>query len=80
MKAILTYDLSDPDDIHNHLLAVKSIDMSIVLFEIIHNLRKKCEYICDEQKKGDMYDGVEIVFNEIWELLNENNISGDLVS
>lgn len=78
MKAILEYDLNDIDDTMAHFRAVKSLDMALVLFEIIHNLKKKSEYICDGlEADSDKYDGVYVVFEEISKLLNEHNICID---
>jgi hypothetical protein len=78
MKAILEYDLNDIDDTMSHLRAVKSLDMTLVIFEIVHNLRKKCESICEGlEADSDKYDGVYVVFEEISKLLNEYNINTD---
>ncbi len=40
MKATLEFDLTDPDDRMEHFRCVKSLDMAIVLFEILHNTKK----------------------------------------
>lgn len=34
MKAQLTFDLSDPDDIREHMRCIKSEDMAIALFDL----------------------------------------------
>jgi hypothetical protein len=46
MKAILKFDLNDPDDIVNHLRCIKSSDLAIALDEI-------WSYI------GKLWDGAE---------------------
>jgi hypothetical protein len=75
MKAVLEFDLNDPDDRMAHLRAIKSLDMIITLFEIQANLKKRCERIA-ESKEGDLdvYDGIELVFQHISELMYENGI------
>jgi hypothetical protein len=75
MKAVLEFDLNDPDDRMAHLRAIKSLDMTIALFEIQANLKKRCERIA-ESKEGDLdvYDGIELVFQHISELMYENGI------
>jgi len=40
MKAILKFDLSDPEERTEHLRCVKSLDMACVLFEIQKNLKR----------------------------------------
>lgn len=75
MKAVLEFDLNDPDDRMAHLRAIKSLDMTIALFEIQANLKKRCERIA-ESKEGDLdvYDGIELVFQHISELMYDNGI------
>lgn len=43
MKTVIEFDLNDPDDRVDCLRCVKSSDMYIVLFEILHNLHRKYE-------------------------------------
>ena len=74
-KAKLIFDLSEPDDRMAHLAAVKSGEMAIVLWEITHNLKKNCHLKAENsQGKLDSCDVVELVFQEIYNLLDENNI------
>lgn len=78
MKAKLIFDLENPDDIISHSRCVKALDMASVLFEITTNLKKKCEYVCENMSDDcDQFDGVELVFSEIYRLLDENNINID---
>jgi len=37
LKAILEFDLNDPDDRQAHLRCVKSLEMAAALFEIVNN-------------------------------------------
>lgn len=77
-KAILEFDLNDHDDRMAHLRCVKSTDMAIVLFEITHNLKKKCERICESMEAdSDQHDGVYTTFQQISELLDEHGINMD---
>ena len=39
-KATLEYDLSDPDDVMEHKRAIKSLDMAMALWNIVHNTKK----------------------------------------
>jgi DNA-directed RNA polymerase subunit E'/Rpb7 len=39
-KATLKYDLSDPDDFIAHLRAIKSLDMALAIWNIVHNTKK----------------------------------------
>ena len=75
-KATLEFDLNETDDIKAHLRAVKSLDMSIALWEIIHNTKKKIEWSL-ENEELDQYDTLELVFDKIYEILKEHNIDLD---
>ena len=72
-EAILKYNLNETEDIKAHLRAVKSLDMAIALWEITHNTKKALEWSM-EGKEMDKYDALELVYEKIYEILNEHNI------
>lgn len=76
MEAILKYDLNDIDEKESFLRASRADNMHIVLWEIIHNVKKRTENQYQEGK--DYYDGIENCFNEIRELIEHHQIS-DLI-
>jgi hypothetical protein len=75
-KATLEYNLSDPDDAMAHLRAIKSLDMAMALWAIVHNTKKGLEWSM-EGKEIDKYDALELVFEKIHEILNDHNIITD---
>jgi hypothetical protein len=75
-EAILKFDLNDVDDRMAHLRSVKSLDMAMALWEITHNTKKGLEWSL-EGKDLDKYDTLELVFEKIYEILNDNNINTD---
>jgi len=75
-EAILKFDLNDVDDRMAHLRSVKSLDMAMALWEITHNTKKGLEWSL-EGKDLDKYDTLELVFEKIYEILNDNNIKTD---
>jgi hypothetical protein len=75
-KATLEYNLSDPEDAMAHLRAVKSLDMAMALWDIVHNTKKGLEWSM-EGKEIDKYDALELVFEKIHEILNDHNIRTD---
>ena len=79
MKATLSYNLNDPDDRMAHMRAVKSMDMASALFEITRNLRKKIQnrYEDIDNTHNDVFDGIDAVFDEIYDILEDNNIDID---
>ena len=79
-KAKLKYDLDDFDDRMAHLRAVKSLDMAMALWDITHNTKKGLEWSM-EGKEIDKYEALEMVFDKIYEILEEHNIKmNDLIN
>ena len=75
-KAILKYDLNDTDDAMAHMRAVKSLDMALALWDITHNTKKRIEWSL-EGKEIDKYEVLDIVYEKIYEILEEHNIKMD---
>jgi hypothetical protein len=75
-KAKIEYDLNEPDDVMAHKRAVKSLDMALVLWTITHNTKKGLEWSM-EGKEMDKYDALEMVFEKIYEIMSEHNVSLD---
>ncbi len=75
-KAILEFDLNELDDRMAHLRAVKSLDMAMALWDITHNTKKGLEWSL-EGKDIDKYEVLELVFDKIYEILDEHNVRTD---
>ena len=75
-KATLEYNLSDPDDVMAHKRAIKSLDMAMALWDIVHNTKKGLEWSM-EGKEIDKYDALELVYEKIHEILGDHNIITD---
>lgn len=78
-QAILKYDLSDSDDKMEFERATKSLEMALVLWELIYNYRKK--YIrqleADDKATEREYDLIDTIFNDTLELITEHGINID---
>ena len=75
-EAVLKFDLNDMDDKIAHLRAVKSLDMALALWSIVHNTKKSLEWSF-EGKEIDKYEALELVYEKIHEILEEYNINTD---
>ena len=79
MKATIKFKL--PDDNLEFAIHNMAQDMAGLLWELTHNVRKKCEWDIERGhangKVLDAYDGVYLVFDKITELLAEYNIDPD---
>lgn len=84
-KAILKFDLSDPDDIKQFNRATKADNIVFALFEIIYNSKKNMEWtieqkITESENKGEEYspyDAMYLVYEMIFEKLSEYNVNID---
>ena len=80
-EAILKYDLNDSDDAMAHMRAVKSLDMALALWEIVHNTKKGIGYTLEgKDYKGESvsnYEVLDMVYQRIYEILDEHNIKMD---
>ena len=75
-KAKIEFDLNEPDDVMAHKRAVKALDLALALWEITHNTKKGLEWAM-EGKEIDKYDALDMVYEKIYEILEEHNITLD---
>jgi len=76
MKAVLEFDLDNPDDVLSHKRCMKALDMACILFEIQHNLKKKLTHKFESQPTSwDVFDGVDETFRYINNLFEEYDIN-----
>jgi len=75
-KAILEFDLNDPDDRMEYMRCNKSLDMALALWELSYNTKKGLGYSM-EGKEMDQYETLEFVFERIYEIINDHNINLD---
>ena len=77
-KAILKYDISDPDENQDFKRAVKSFDMAMALWDIVQ-LRKKMEnrFEVQDNTNNDVFDGIDAMAEGIGDILNQHGIIVD---
>ena len=75
-EAILKYDLNDADDSMAHMRAIKSLDMALALWELLNNSKRTLERTMHE-KEMDKYEALDMVYERIYELMDEHNIKMD---
>ena len=77
-KAILKYDISDPEDSQDFKRAIKSFDMAMALWDIIQ-LRKKMEnrFEAQDNTNNDVFDGINAMAQGIGDILDQYNINVD---
>ena len=77
-KAILKYDISDPDENVDFKRAVKSFDMAMALWDIVQ-LRKKMEnrFEAQDNTNNDVFDGIDAMAEGIGDILDRYHIVVD---
>ena len=77
MKAQFNFDMDDADDRMEHLRCIKSLDMSLVLWELNCNSKKGFENKISVNPKMNAYDVLDMIFDEFRSLLEEHDINVD---
>jgi len=75
-KAILEFDLNEPEDYHMHKRMMMADAMASAIWEITHNTKKGLEWAMDG-KELNKYDALDMVYDKIHEILDQNNIDID---
>lgn len=74
-KAILEFDLGDPDDRSTHERMLKSLDLSLVLWNFDQYLRGKLKH--DSTLSDDAYSALEEAREKLYSLLQDSNLDLD---
>jgi hypothetical protein len=78
--ALLKFDLTNQDDLQEFRRMTSSLDMAMILWEILHNSRKKIigsiEAIeIDELSiPTEVYDEIDNLYKSFWELCEQHNV------
>jgi len=79
--ATLTFNLADFDDRVEHLRCTKATSMAMFIWSLVHNSKKSLKYEVEAKQMKDntfdAYDAVDLVFDRIYELLEEEGIKID---
>lgn len=77
-KAILKYDISDPDENMDFKRAVKSFDMAMALWDIVQ-LRNKIEnrFEAQDNTNNGVFDGIDAMAEGIGDILDRYHIVVD---
>ncbi len=78
-KAILEFDLTNPDDLLEFERASKSLAMANAIWEFVYNTKKKMQWDL-EAKDGTTdaeYELIDKIYDKFWEILKDNDISPD---
>jgi hypothetical protein len=74
-KAILEFDLSNPDDVNDYKRTNQALDMALALWDIDQYLRAETKY--NEELTQDAYDALATAREKFYQILNEHNINMD---
>jgi len=77
MKAIIEFNLDDPEDLHRYELMNKAMDLAGALWDITHNTKKSLEYQFQEIENLDAYDALDKIYERIYEILEDHDVNID---
>jgi hypothetical protein len=79
--ATLTFNLADFDDRVEHLRCTKSTAMAMFIWNLVNNSKKSLKYTVEARQMKDetfdAYDAIDLAFERIYELLEEEGINID---
>jgi len=76
MKAILEFDLNEPDDQTAHMRAVKATKLAVALWDIDQYLRNQTKYAPDTMS-SEVYDALESAREELRVIMSTHSIDLD---
>jgi hypothetical protein len=76
MKAILEFDLNEPDDMIEHKRCIKAIDVCLAIWDMDQYLRTKTKYESNDMTEEE-YNAYESMRDKLREILEERSISFD---
>jgi hypothetical protein len=76
MKAQLTFDLFDAEDMIEHKRCIKALDICMAIWEMDQYLRTKTKYE-SEGMSSEVYDAYDSMREKLREILEERSISFD---
>lgn len=76
MKAVLKFNLDDPEDKMSHLRCVKATEMMVTLWEMDQHLRSITKYAPDSTSQ-ETYDELVKVREMLHEIMGNNGITFD---
>ena len=76
-KAILSWDLTDPDELMDFNACLKAKDLAMVLWQFMRNSRKEIEWKVENDIRIDRFDAVDMVYDHMSVILDEYSIDLD---
>jgi CRISPR/Cas system CSM-associated protein Csm5 (group 7 of RAMP superfamily) len=76
MKAILEFNLDEPEDRSDHLRAVKSLNIVSVIWEFDMYLRSQLKYN-DENLTNEAYEALDKAREKLYEIMSSQHVSMD---
>ena len=76
-KAILEFNLNDPDDLEQYNRMNKSSDLCAFIWEVVYNIKKRAINRFENEEEPDCFEAIDYVFEQIHESLHEHSINID---
>ncbi len=76
MKAVIEFDLNEPEDIEAHKRFTNLNAVYIALWEFDQEMRSQIKYN-SQNYNGDQLDALDKLRDKFYEILNDNNVKID---
>jgi hypothetical protein len=76
MKAVLEFNLDEPEERTDHLRAVKSLNIMSVLWEFDMYLRSQLKYN-EDNLTNEAYEALDKAREKLYEVMNDQHVSFD---
>ena len=76
-KAILEFNLTDPDDAMEFERVVKATDMALVLWQLVFNAKKQIFNEIEFEKIESPYDAIDKFYERLYEELDDHGLNMD---
>lgn len=76
--ALLKFDLNNEDDLQDFMRMTSSLDVTLCLWDILYNSKKKVINQLDEIDADErLYDLVDELFKSFWQICEERGVKID---
>jgi dTDP-4-dehydrorhamnose reductase len=74
-KVVIEFNLDNADDKREYYQYNKSEDMAMFIWQLAYNTKKELEYDIEAKGKISNYDVLDMIFEHIYKMLEDNDIN-----
>ncbi len=79
MKAVLNFDLDNPEDRSDYEIHNQAVKLYWVIWEFVTNYKRQMLKYNEKKYTGEQLEAIEEIFNHLFEELNNENINLEII-